>query len=118
MRKVKITVISVMAFMLLSGCSQNTDAITVDIGVSDVSESSVSSVRDSLEEWERAHPDIRVEERRRIRDEDFMNLAAMGVDHMPDVFINDYLNARIFGCGLLKRSSRRQLGAGVVSPYG
>ena len=95
MRKVKIAVLSILFFMLLSGCSQNTDAIIVDIGVSDASEVSVSSVRESLEEWERAHPDISVEERRRIRDEDFMNLASMGVDHMPDVFITDYLNARI-----------------------
>ena len=87
------------ALAVLSGISQSLSGesgeavIVVDIGVRSGSfENGVADIEDRLRLWEMEHPQYEIRERDRIRDWDFVNLAVMGTDHLPDIFIADYYN--------------------------
>ena len=85
-------------------CSRrDKDAIIVDLG--DVP----TQMQDSLEAWKSAHPDVKIQQRRRVQEKDVRSLAVLGADHMPDVFITDGLTGR-----LLSRMGRLQSLDGFV----
>ena len=95
-----ITVWLLIAVML-SGCGRKPSGdITVDIGLiySDSTpsvEAPINQVRAELAEWESLHPDLNVEERIRLCNDDFSYLAVIGTEYMPDVFITDCRTGRL-----------------------
>ena len=87
--------------VILSGCNRKpADGITVDIGLiypdaTPSVEAPIDQVRADLAEWESLHPDVNVDQRIRLCNDDFSYLAVIGTEHMPDVFITDCLTGRL-----------------------
>ena len=101
MRRITRIVLLMVLIMMLSGCyMENENSMTVDIdvdfGYSGVLTSApLAQVEQALAEWEEAHPEVVVQKRDRIRNEDFMNLGVLGANHLPDVFITDTQTGRL-----------------------
>lgn len=85
----KRIIITLALSLLLCACgSSDKDIIVMDLG-------ELSPVmRDSLEAWKAAHPDVKIKERKRLWDSDIASLSVMGTKFMPDVFITDGLIGR------------------------
>lgn len=95
MRQMRFTVLLLITALILGGCNPSEGTIVVDLFVIGASSNQEANIRSALDEWMDEHPGVDVAERERIRNEDFMNLAVMGTDHLPDVFITDCLNGRV-----------------------
>lgn len=93
MRKLTINGLSVILLfaVLTCGChAKSDDAIMVDISIIDQYDSAPSEcVGMTLAAWKTEHPDIEVEERSRITNEDYRLLPVLGTEHLPDIFITD-----------------------------
>ena len=84
---------AVLAWLLLlcacGGKKEEQHTLVVDLG------QIPAQMRDSLEAWKAAHPEISVLERKNISGTDLNSLAVIGVEHMPDIFITDGVTGRL-----------------------
>ena len=101
MRKIVAVTSILLTALILGGCYKNRDdSLTVDIdiefsGSGTLVMAPLIQVNDALADWEDSHPDMIVERRDRIRNEDYINLGVLGADHLPNVFITDFQTGRI-----------------------
>jgi len=93
MRKLTLKGLSaILLFAVLAcGChAKSDDAIMVDISIIDQYDTVPSEQLEmTLAAWETEHPDIEVEERSRMTNEDYRLLPVLGTEHLPDIFITD-----------------------------